>query len=69
MRKPIALLALAALVAGGIASPADAQRERGRDVARGDQATARQEMQAGRTMSSREIERRILPQMRGSDRP
>jgi uncharacterized membrane protein YkoI len=65
MRKPIAILAAAAIVAGGLAAPAAAQR--GRDDARGDQATARQEMQAGRTMSSREIERRILPQMRGSD--
>jgi uncharacterized membrane protein YkoI len=66
MRKPIAILAAAALVAGGLAAPAAAQ-QRARDDARGDQATARQEMQAGRTMSSRDIERRIIPQMRGSD--
>jgi uncharacterized membrane protein YkoI len=65
MRKLVALLAAAALVAGGLAIPAAAQR--GRDDSRGDQASARQEMQAGRTMSSRDIERRILPQMRGSD--
>jgi uncharacterized membrane protein YkoI len=65
MHKHIVLLAAAAFVAGGLAAPAIAQRER--DAARGDQATARQEMQAGRTMSAREIERRIIPQMRGSD--
>lgn len=66
MRKPIALLAAAALVAGGLAAPAAAQ-QRARDDARGDQATARQEMQAGREMAPRDIERRIVPQMRGSD--
>jgi uncharacterized membrane protein YkoI len=65
MRKPIAILAAAALVAGGLAAPAAAQR--GRDAPRGDQATARQEMQAGREMAPRDIERRIVPQMRGSD--
>jgi uncharacterized membrane protein YkoI len=65
MRKQIILLAAAACVAGGLAAPAVAQRER--DAARADQATARQEMQAGRTMSARDIERRIIPQMRGSD--
>jgi uncharacterized membrane protein YkoI len=64
MRKQIAILAAAILV-GGLAAPAAAQR--GRDAAQGDQASAREDMQAGRTMSAREIERRILPQMRGSD--
>ena len=65
MRKQIALLAAAALVAGGIAAPAAAQR--GRNAAQGEQAMAREEMQAGREMSPRDIERRILPQMRDSD--
>jgi len=65
MHKQIASLAAAALVAGGLAAPAAAQR--GRDAAQGDQASAREDRQAGRTMSSREIERRIIPQMRGSD--
>jgi uncharacterized membrane protein YkoI len=85
MRKPIALLAAAALVASGLAAPAAAQRgrdaersdqaaarsdqpaQRGRNAARSDQATARQQMQAGREISPREIERRIVPRMRGSD--
>ena len=65
MQTPIATLAAAALVAGGLAAPAAAQR--GRDAAQGAQAMAREDMQAGRTMSAREIERRIIPQMKGSD--
>lgn len=68
MRKLIASLSVAALLAGAVATPAAAQhQQRGRDPSRGDQASARQEMQAGRTMSSREIESRIVPRMRGSD--
>lgn len=97
MRKLIASLAAAAVLAGGLAAPAAAQRapraaeqrapqaqraprpeqrqqrpeqrpqQRTPDPSRGDQASARQEMQAGRTMPSREIERRIIPQMKGSD--
>ena len=64
MRKHIAILA-AAIFVGGLAAPAAAQR--GRDAARGDQASAREQMEAGREMAPREIERRIIPQMRGSD--
>ncbi|MBO9517118.1 MAG: hypothetical protein J7493_03535 [Porphyrobacter sp.] len=72
MRKLIAFLAAAALCAGGLAAPAAAQRgDRGHgnhgDSSRSDQATAREEMNAGRNLSSRDIERRIVPQMRGSD--
>jgi len=73
MRKLTASLAAAALLAAGVAAPAAAQRggqsqnqSRG-DLSRSDQANARQEMQAGRTMPSREIERRIVPQMKGKD--
>jgi len=65
MRKLIATLAAAALVAAGLAAPAAAQR--GRDSTRGDQDSARQQMEAGHEMSPREIERRIIPQMRGHD--
>ena len=64
MRKQIAFLAAAILV-GGLAAPAAAQRAR--DAAQGDQDSARKQMQAGHEMAPREIERRILPQMRGSD--
>jgi hypothetical protein len=58
MRKLFTSIAAAALLAGGLAAPAVAQT-------RGDQRDAREEMRAGRTMPLREIERRILPQMRG----
>lgn len=66
MRKPFALFFAAAVLAGSLAAPAGAQRGR-EDQQRGDQASARQEMLAGRTMSSREIERRVIPQMKGQD--
>jgi len=65
MPKHIATLAAAALVAGGVVAPATAQRTR--NAAHGEQAMAREDMQAGRTMSARDIERRIIPQMKGSD--
>ena len=68
MQTPIATLAAAALVAGGLAAPVVAQQQqRARNVAQGEQAIAREDMEAGRTMSAREIERRIIPQMRDSD--
>ena len=57
MAKLFAVLAVLSLVSS---VPAAAQ-------SRGDQASARQEMKAGREMSPREIERRVLPQMRGHD--
>ena len=60
MRTVIASFLAAALLAGGVATPAAAQ-------SRGDQEIAREEMRAGRTMPVREIERRIIPQMRGND--
>jgi hypothetical protein len=60
MRKLFTSLAAAALVAGGLAVPAAAQ-------SRGDQASAREEMTAGRTLPVREIERRVIPQMRGHE--
>ena len=67
MRKLFALVFSVILLAGTLAVPADAQ-QRGRDrQSRGDQASAREEMLAGRTLSSREIERRVIPQMKGHD--
>ena len=58
MRKLFASVAAAALVTGAVAVPAAAQ-------SRGDQASAREEMKAGRNLPVREIERRIIPQMEG----
>ncbi|MFD1610439.1 PepSY domain-containing protein [Sphingomonas tabacisoli] len=48
-----------ALMALALAAPASAQR-------RGDQYQAYQARQSGRVLSLREIEDRVLPQMRGS---
>ena len=39
----------------------------GQDQSRSDQGEARKEMQAGNVLSLREIERRVLPQMQGSE--
>jgi uncharacterized membrane protein YkoI len=67
MRNLLASFAAAALLVGGLAAPVAAQRDRGEGRGAGalsDQMSARQEMQAGRSMSSREIERRVVPQMR-----
>lgn len=53
---------LAVFALGALAMPAAAQ-----DQPRGDQGMARKEAQAGNQLSLREIERRILPQMQGSE--
>jgi hypothetical protein len=60
MRKLFISIAAAAFLAGGLATPAVAQP-------RGDQASAREEMKAGRSMPLREIERRVMadPRVRG----
>ena len=60
MKTGFPVLLAAALVASGFAVPASAQ-------SRSDQDSARQEMKAGRTMSVREIEKRILPRMKGDE--
>ena len=60
MRKLFASIAALALVSGAFAAPAAAQ-------GRGDQASAREEMKAGRTLPGREIARRVIPQMRGHE--
>ena len=74
MRKLVASFAALALVSGGLAVPAAAQ-------SREDQASARQQMKAGRLnqrrlvesltagrpLPVREIQRRVIPQMKGHD--
>lgn len=64
MNSMFSFFAAAALIAtgiaGGVAAPALAQ-------SRTDQQSARDEMRAGRTMSVRDIERRIIPQMKGNE--
>lgn len=61
MARILALLAAISLTLTGVGTdPAQAQ-------SRNDQGEARKEMKAGNVLSLREIERRILPQMRGSE--
>ena len=66
MKTIYALLAAAALAALGSTSVSAsdlAQQEQSRN----DQGEARKEMKAGNQLSLREIERRVLPRMRGSE--
>ena len=61
MKPLLASLLALGLVAGTLtATPAEAQR-------RSDQGEARKEMRAGNILSSREIENRVLPTMRGAE--
>lgn len=61
MRKFIAsCLAAALAVSGFAAAPSHAQ-------SRDDQGEARREMRAGNTLKLRDIERRILPTMKGAE--
>ena len=64
MKTLLAPLAAVMLVAAFGAAPASAQE---RSFQNEDQASAREEMRAGRNMPIRDIERRIIPQMRDSD--
>ena len=63
------LASLAALAATGLSVPVSAaERSYGEQAKqRDDQDEARREMQAGNQLSLREIEKRILPQMRGAE--
>ncbi len=73
MRKTRAFfagLAAATMMAGLGAAPASASSSGDvsvQDQSRNDQGQAQREMRAGNQLSLREIERRILPQMRGSE--
>ena len=64
MKRAAALLASMAFAASLAAVPAQAQE---RSFDRGDQASARAQMAAGRNLPIRDIERRIIPQMRADD--
>lgn len=62
MSRTLISLAAAAMLAGSLSSvPVFAQQSRG------EQASAREQMQAGRNMPIREIERRIIPRMDGDE--
>ena len=60
MKTKLISLAAAALAVTGLAGPADAQQRKPQDE-------ARKEMRAGNVLSLREIERRVLPTMRGAE--
>ena len=62
MKRIAYLLAPVALALAGTATAASAAMQ-----SRSEQGEARKEMRAGNVLSLREIERRILPQMRGSE--
>jgi uncharacterized membrane protein YkoI len=69
-RSLLAALAAGTLMVGlgaGSASALVADGALAQDQNRSDQGDARREMRAGNQLSLREIERRILPQMRGSE--
>ncbi|TRD10477.1 hypothetical protein FGU71_00380 [Erythrobacter insulae] len=59
----VAALSLALFVGG----PAVAANSGAQEQTRSDQGEARKEMKAGNQLSLREIERRVLPRMRGSE--
>ncbi len=62
MRQILTLLATIGMFAAPhFAAPAIAQQSRG------EQDSAREQMQAGRNMPIREIERRIIPRMEGAE--
>ncbi len=54
-------------VSAGSASALASDGAIAQDQSRSDQGDARREMRAGNQLSLREIERRVLPQMRGSE--
>ncbi|RJY08314.1 hypothetical protein [Aurantiacibacter aquimixticola] len=63
-----ALALLGATAAPAVLCTSAAAQERSFDRSdRGDQRSAREEMRAGRNMPIRQIERRIIPQMRDDD--
>ncbi|MEP3420178.1 MAG: hypothetical protein ABJN35_00445 [Erythrobacter sp.] len=66
MAASAVLIGLGAVSAGS-ASALAADGASNQDQSRSDQGDARREMRAGNQLSLREIERRILPQMRGSE--
>lgn len=67
MHRLLSSLAVMALLTGPVLSDAALAQSRGGGQAPNEQQSAREQMQAGRNLSIREIERRILPQMPGDE--
>ncbi|WP_128892280.1 PepSY domain-containing protein [Erythrobacter sp. HKB08] len=63
MRNLTASILAAAMLAGGLSVPAAQAQAQSRN----DQGEARKEMRAGNVLPLREIERRVLPTMRGAE--
>ncbi len=63
----MAASAATVMLGAGSATSAVASGVTAQEQTRTDQGTARREMRAGNQLSLREIERRVLPQMRGSE--
>ena len=63
----MAASAATVMLGAGSASSAVAAGVAAQEQTRTDQGTARREMRAGNQLSLREIERRVLPQMRGAE--
>jgi len=63
---PLAILAMVAMAAPAIAGDPFNMGYYAQQKTRNDQGVARKEMKAGNQLSLREIERRIIPQMRGA---
>lgn len=66
MNRFLASFAVMALLTGPVLTDAALAQNRGGSTA-DEQQRAREQMQAGRNLSIREIERRILPQMPGDE--
>jgi uncharacterized membrane protein YkoI len=67
MNRLFASLAALALLTGPVLTDVAMAQTRGGGQAADEQQRAREQMQAGRNLSIREIERRILPQMPGDE--
>lgn len=67
MKTMSAFLAASALIASAFTGLGAASVQAMPQQSRGDQASARAEMQAGRNMPIRDIERRIIPRMEQGD--
>jgi hypothetical protein len=67
MKRILASLAAMALLSGPLLATDALAQARSFQPGAGEQASAREQMQAGRNMPIRDIERRIIPQMERTD--
>jgi hypothetical protein len=67
MKRLITTLVVVTAIAGSVLPGIAVAQSRGAAQTHDEQDQARRQMQAGRNMSIRDIERRILPQMNGDE--